>query len=196
MEDERKPNDEQLLAFFKAMADANRLKIVGLLAQQPYTVEQLSALLDLRPSTISHHLFVLSEAGLVSARAESYYNIYRLEQGALEAMAHRLLMQETLPAAAAQVDLQAYDRKVLHDILLPDGRLKIIPAQRKKREAVLHHIVQAFEPGVRYSEKQAVEILERFHKDTAMLRRELVGYKLLQREAGVYWKPVESEQEA
>jgi DNA-binding transcriptional ArsR family regulator len=29
-------NNDQLLAFFKALADANRLKIVGLLAQQPY----------------------------------------------------------------------------------------------------------------------------------------------------------------
>ena len=68
--DNTHPNDEQLLTFFKAMADANRLKIVGLLAGQPYTVEQLAALLELRPSTISHHLMILSEAGLVSARAE------------------------------------------------------------------------------------------------------------------------------
>lgn len=32
----------------KALADSSRLKIVGLLAQQPYTVEQLAAMLDLR----------------------------------------------------------------------------------------------------------------------------------------------------
>lgn len=187
------PNDEQLLSFFKAMADANRLKIVGLLAQQPYTVEQLAALLELRPSTISHHLMVLAEAGLVSAKAESYYNVYRLEQSALDNMAHGLLSRETLPAAAAQVDRQAYDRQVLRNLLLPDGSLKGIPAQRKKREAVLRHIAQAFEPGMRYPERQVVEILQRFHKDTATLRRELVGYKLLQREAGVYWKPEQPE---
>jgi DNA-binding transcriptional ArsR family regulator len=47
------PNDEQLLTFFKALADANRLKIIGLLAQQPYSVEQLSAMLELRPDSIS-----------------------------------------------------------------------------------------------------------------------------------------------
>ncbi len=183
------PNDEQLLTFFKAMADANRLKILGLLAGQPYTVEQLAALLDLRPSTISHHLMILSEAGLVSARAESYYNVYQLEQAALESMAHGLLSSETLPAAAAQVDRQAYDHKVLRDFLLPDGSLKIIPAQRKKREAVLHHVLKAFEPGRRYPEKEAVAILEHFHKDTATLRRELVGYGLLRREHGEYWLP-------
>ncbi len=64
----------ELVAFFKALADANRLKIVGLLARQPYSVEELAALLDLKPSTVSHHLSRLAEVGLVSARAESYYN--------------------------------------------------------------------------------------------------------------------------
>ena len=185
--DNTHPNDEQLLTFFKAMADANRLKIVGLLAGQPYTVEQLAALLELRPSTISHHLMVLSEAGLVSARAELYYNVYRLEQAALEAMAHGLLESETLPAAAAQIDLQAYDQKVLRDFLLPDGSLKIIPAQRKKLEAVLRHILKEFEAGRRYPEKEVVGIMERYHKDTATLRREMIGYGLMKREHGEYW---------
>jgi len=181
------PNNEQLLAFFKAMADANRLKIVGLLAQQTYTVEQLAALLNLRSSTISHHLMILSEAGLVSARAESYYNVYRLEQAALESIANGLLSADTLPAAAAQVDRQAYDQKILRDYLLPDGSLKIIPAQRKKREAILRHVIKAFEPGRHYSEKEAVAILEHFHKDTATLRREMVGYGLIHREHSEYW---------
>ncbi len=106
------PNDEQLLTFFKALADANRLKIIGLLSQQPYSVEQLAALLNLRPPTVSHHLKLLSEAGLVSARAESYYNLYQLESGVLEQIAKHLGAQDKLPSMAAEVDLEAYDRKV------------------------------------------------------------------------------------
>jgi DNA-binding transcriptional ArsR family regulator len=74
----------ELVTFFKALADSSRLKIVGLLAQRPYTVEQLAAMLDLRPSTVSHHLSRLTEAGLVSARAEGYYSVYQLEEKALE----------------------------------------------------------------------------------------------------------------
>jgi len=58
-------DSEELLNFFKALADANRLKIVGLLAQKPHTVEELAALLDIKPSTVSHHLARLSDAGLV-----------------------------------------------------------------------------------------------------------------------------------
>jgi predicted transcriptional regulator len=46
-------SSEELVTFFKALADSNRLKIVGLLAEKPYSVEELAALLQLKPSTIS-----------------------------------------------------------------------------------------------------------------------------------------------
>ena len=181
-------NDEQLLTFFKALADANRLKIVGLLAQQPYSVEQLAAMLNLRPPTVSHHLKMLSEAGLVSARAESYYNVYQLESNALENIVKSLGTQDRLPSMAAEVDLEAYDRKVLRDILLPDGRLKVIPAQRKKREVILRHILKEFQPGVHYTEKEVNEVLVRFHEDSATLRREMIAYKMMKRAEGEYWR--------
>ncbi len=175
-----------LLAFFKALADENRLKIAGLLAHQALSTEQLAAILDLAPATVSHHLAKLSEAGLVRAHPESYYTVYEFQTDALHEMARRLLGEEALPAA--DVDVDAYDRKVIADFSRRDGRLKEIPAQRKKREAVLRHIVQDFKPGKRYSEKQANAIIERFHEDTATLRRELIGYGWLKRENGVYWR--------
>ena len=186
--DDLPTHDDQLLAFFKALADGNRLKIVGLLAQQPYSVEQLAAMLHLRPSTVSHHLSKLSEAGLVSGHTESYYNVYELESETLRGITQSLLSDEVLPAAAATVDMDGYNRKVLNDFLLPDGSLKAIPAQRKKLEVVLRHIAREFEPGVRCTEKQINDILSRFHKDTATLRRELIGYRILARAGGEYWK--------
>jgi hypothetical protein len=181
-------NDE-LLAFFKALADANRLKIVGLLALRSYSGEELVALLGLKASTISHHLSRLAGVGLVSARAEGYYSIYRLEESALQKT--RLLFSHSgLVSAAAGVDLDAYDRKVIHNFTRPDGSLKEIPAQRKKLEAILRYVVKDFEPGQRYPEKQVNEILSRFHPDTASLRRELVAARLMQREGGggAYWR--------
>lgn len=180
----------ELVAIFKALADASRLKIVGLLAQQPYTVEQLAAMLELKASTVSHHLSRLAEAGLVSARAEGYYSVYQLEKEALSSGMQRIFSSEQIASVTAGVDLDAFERKVVRDFSLPDGQLKTIPAQRKKLEAVLRHVVRSFEPGTRYSEKQVNEILARFHKDTASLRRELVGYGLMQREGGggEYWR--------
>ncbi len=182
----------ELLSFFKALADASRLKIIGLLAHQACSVEQLAAMLDLRPSTVSHHLGKLANAGLVSARAEGYYSVYSLETEALQAMARRLLSREAWPEIAGDADLAAYDRKVLGDFSHPDGRLKTIPAQRKKRSIILRHIVKGFQPGIRYPERQVNEMLGRFHEDTAMLRRELLAEGLMKRESGTYWrtKPV------
>jgi predicted transcriptional regulator len=187
--EERDLSNDELLIFFKALADANRLKILGLLAQEKLTVEQLSEMLKLRPSTVSHHLSKLSEVGLVSATASSYYNIYQLENVALEAMAKRLLSKDTLPTMAADINMDAYDQKVLSDYSTPDGQLKTIPAQRKKLDVILRHVGQAFTPEVIYSESEVNLILEKFHEDTATLRRELIGMGLLERSSGgrKYW---------
>jgi predicted transcriptional regulator len=184
-----KSNSDELLEFFKALADANRLKIVGLLSQKGFTVEQLAAMLELRPSTISHHLSRLARASLVSARAEGYYSVYELETSTLEDMARRLLEPGELPAIATDVDLYAFDRKVVADYSNPDGRLRAIPPQHKKLLAILRHIAANFRRGTRYSEKRVSEILARYHDDTATLRRELVDAGILEREGGKYRRP-------
>lgn len=181
---------EELLTFFKALADENRLKIIGLLAQEPHSVEELAGLLGLGASTVSHHLSRLSRAGLVSARPEGHYFYYSLELNALQAMAARLLSEETLPRLSQAVDLDAYDRKVLAAFTEADGRIRAFPAQEKKFLVLLRHVIQAFEPGVRYSEKQVNDILRRFNEDVAALRRGLVEFKLMEREVGggAYWR--------
>jgi predicted transcriptional regulator len=178
----------ELLEIFKALADANRLKIIGLLARQPCSVEQLAALLNLKPPTVSHHLSKLSEVGLVAAKAEGYYSMYYLEESALK-KTRLLFSQLDLSESVADVDMDAYDRKVVKDYSRPNGRLKTLPAQRKKLDAILRYVVKSFEPGRRYSEKEVNDILSRFHDDTASLRRELVGSGLMQREGGGgdYW---------
>lgn len=181
---------EELVTFFKALSDANRLKIIGLLAQQPYSVEELAALLDLKASTISHHLSKLSQVGLVSAKTDSYYNVYRLDEKALEEKSRSIFSQENLAASVADVDADAYDNKVVRDYVRKDGSLKTIPAQLKKLQAILRYVVKAFKVGKRYSEKQVNEILRGYHEDTASLRRELVGFGLMKREGGggEYWR--------
>jgi biotin operon repressor len=179
----------ELVQLFKALADSSRLKIVGLLAQNSYSVEQLAAILKLKPSTISHHLSKLAEVGLVSARAESYYNVYQLEEAALQ-QTRLLFSRQEMTTVTENLDTDAYDHKVIKDYTREDGSLKTIPSQRKKLEAILRHVVQSFEPGTRYSEAQANEILRRFHDDVSSLRRDLIGAKLMGRsgDGGAYWR--------
>lgn len=181
--------ESDLVNIFKVLADANRLKILGLLSRQEYSGEELAAFLALKPSTVSHHLSKLAAVGLVSARAEGYYNMYQLERTAVERIRH-LFSQADLGNAADDIHADAYERKVISDFTLPDGSLKQIPAQRKKLEIILDHIVQSFELGLHYTEQQVNEVLARFHPDTASLRRELVASRLMARQGGggEYWR--------
>ena len=187
---EESPYVEELLAFFKALSNANRLKIVALLPKEPLSVEEMAEILGLNSSTVSHHLSKLTKVGLVSARPESYYNVYTLELSVLSDMAERLLSADMLPTVAEDVDVDAYDRKVLKTFLDENGRLIDFPAQQKKEEAVLRYIVKVFEPGRRYSEKEVTEILSQFNEDYARLRRDLVSLGFMKREGGggTYWR--------
>lgn len=188
---------EKLLSFFKALADANRLKIVGLLAQQPHTVEQLAALLEVESSTVSHHLRRLAKVGLVEAKADSYYSVYSLRTDVLQDMARNLLGEENLPKLAEDVDVDAFDRKVLSTFMDENGRFIAFPAQAKKYLVLVRHALKAFEPGVKYTEKQVNEILSRFNEDAARLRRSFVEHGFMEREGGGgrYWL-VSPEKEA
>ncbi len=179
-----------LVAFFKALADPNRLKIVGLLAQQPYTVEQLAALLDVGSPTVSHHLRKLAKVGLVEAKAEGYYSVYSLRIDKLQEQAKLLLGENGLGDLAESVDLSAFDHKVLGTFTDETGAITAFPVQQKKYLVLLRHVLSAFEPGVRYPEREVNERLRRFSADTARLRRSLVEHGLMAREGGggAYWR--------
>jgi len=180
---------EELLTFFKALADENRLKIVGLLTQRPHTVEQLAALLGLGASTTSHHLAKLNRAGLVTARTDGHYYLYSLELTNLQGMAKRMLNEENLNELSRDIDLDAYDKKVLSNFTDNEGKITAFPAQEKKFLVLLRYVIKAFVPGIRYPEKKVNEILSRYHEDTALLRRSLVEFGLMNRAGGggEYW---------
>ena len=183
-----------LVALFKALADPNRLKIVGLLAQQPYTVEQLAALLGVGSPTTSHHLRKLAKVGLVEAKAEGYYSVYSLRADKLQEQAKLLLGEDGLGNLAAGVDVSAvdsaFDRKVLSTFTDENGAITAFPVQQKKYLVLLRHVLSAFEPSVRYPEREVNERLLRFSADTARLRRSLVEHGLMAREGGggAYWR--------
>jgi hypothetical protein len=116
--------------------------------------------------------------------------MYQLDKKLLEEKSRTMFSQAELSTVAAEVDADAYDAKVVRDFTRRDGSLKTIPAQQKKLEAILRHVVKSFDAGERYSEKRVNEILSGYHEDTATLRRELVGAGLMKREGGGgdYWR--------
>lgn len=83
---------------------------------------------------------------------------------------------------------EAFRAKTLR-IFMREGRLISIPTKRKALVVILLEILTAFETGRIYSEKDINTILGAVHPDFARLRRELIDYQYLGRDAhtGQYW---------
>ncbi|TLN00070.1 DUF2087 domain-containing protein, partial [bacterium] len=131
----------------------------------------------------------LTHVELVSARAEGHFYIYSLHTERLAQMAQSIHTQlATAPAAQAE-EGDAFDRKVLRSFTDAEGRITSFPAQEKKFIVILRYALKAFEPGRRYTEKEVNEILSRFNKDTASLRRGFIEYHMMERDPDgrSYW---------
>ncbi|MFA5479026.1 MAG: DUF2087 domain-containing protein [Candidatus Muiribacteriota bacterium] len=66
--------------------------------------------------------------------------------------------------------------------------LKAIPVKRKKRLAVFLKILDEFNFSKKYSEKEVNEIIQKFHEDYCLIRREMVEEGFMDRKDGIYWR--------
>lgn len=68
----------------RALGDPTRFRLLReIAAREETSCRELTARLRLAQATVSHHLRVLSEAGLVTARKEGPYHWYSVRRGAL-----------------------------------------------------------------------------------------------------------------
>ncbi len=177
--------DDALLQFFKALADANRLRVVGLLAHRPHSVEELATVLELRPSTLSHHLSKLAAARLVRSEAQGHYHVYSLNLESLHERARTLSSHDELRELAAIDGLEdPFDRKVLSTFLDDDGRIAKFPMKRKKFEVILRYALRLFEDEGPWDESEVNRRLETLSEDTATLRRGFIDYGWMTRNPG------------
>jgi DNA-binding transcriptional ArsR family regulator len=79
------------LRITKALADIQRVRILMMLQPGERCVCQIVEVLALAPSTVSKHLSVLSDAGLVDVRKDGRWAWYRLLDGAAAASAEPVL---------------------------------------------------------------------------------------------------------
>lgn len=181
-----------LLRFFKALAHESRLRLLGFLAQRPRTVQELAGLLGLTEPTTSHHLGLLREAGLVTLRVEGNLHWYDFQPSELAPLAKSVLSRQNVAHWAGEARAEKPDR-LIQNYLESDGRLRLIPASRKKRYPVLAWLAGHFDLDRRYREVEVNQILQTRYWDSATLRRELIGYRMLAREKGIYWRLPEEE---
>jgi ArsR family transcriptional regulator len=79
------------LKVMKALSDPNRVKILKMLQRQMMCVCEIQAALKLAQPTVSSHLKLLEEAGLVRSQKEGLWVNYRLADGAGNPYAAALL---------------------------------------------------------------------------------------------------------
>jgi len=185
-------NFDTLLQFFKVLANESRLKLVGILAQRECSVEELAALLQLKEPTISHHLTKLKELRLVQMRPEGNTHLYHLNQEALQELNRTMFTPDQIAALADEVKPEVWEDKVLKSFLSGETLIEI-PASRKKRLVILKWLARQFELGETYPDRKVNQIIQRHHPDYATLRRELIGYQMMQRDKGLYWRLPEAD---
>ena len=186
------------LTALRAMVDPSRVRILGLLLARPMAVEELVASLDMPAPSVSHHIRLLLEAGLIRQHAEPQRVLYSAGVDRLQEMARSLA---PTGSSVGGIDnpldgkcdiVNEYDVKVLR-AFFRDGHLVAIPAQEKKKDVILRYLVNRCFPEDRdYTEREVNELLSAYHEDVASLRRYMIVGGLLTRDAGVYRRTQES----
>ena len=178
--------ETEAIQLFKCLSDRSRLQILKSLAKEDMYVERLAERLGLTPATISFHLKKLAEAGAVTSYRSQYYTMYSLKR---EVFLTRILdiISEESDEAAIQARRDAEYRQKVLDSFFEYGKLKSIPAQRKKERIILEEIARSFQQGRQYTEKEVNLIIADFHDDFCTIRRDMIGEGILAREKGIYW---------
>lgn len=70
---------QQMAEFFSLLGDANRLRIISMLAVKELCVGDLAAMLEMSESAVSHQMRVLRAMRLVSYRKQGRHVFYRLQ---------------------------------------------------------------------------------------------------------------------
>ena len=164
---------ENLAGIFKALADPTRLRLVALIVERERCGRDLASELGVSGPTVSHHLRVLREAGLLRETQQAPYVFFSLDHKALQATAKALSSKKTVASLAHDRALPEAERKVLRTFF--DGsRLVAIPAQRKKKLMVFEEVLRRLPRRKEYGERELSRFIEAIHADFCTIRREFI----------------------
>ena len=103
----------------------------------------------------------------------------------LEALDRQKKNEESEVIDEQKLREDAYREKVIKTFF-EYGKLKAIPAQRKKQRICLEEIAKAFEFNKEYDEKEVNEIILKFHDDFCTIRRDMISEHIMERDSNVY----------
>lgn len=177
----------EAVALFKCLADKSRLQILKSLAIEDMYVERLAERLGLTPSTTSFHLKKLMDAGAVKSYKNQYYTMYSLRGEVFQTKIIDVIREKTDETSLAAERDAAYRQKILR-AFFEYGKLKSLPAQRKKKLVVLEEIVKAFEKNRIYTEREVNLIIADYFDDFCTIRRDMISEGLMERSSEGYWR--------
>ncbi len=93
--------EQNMARIFKALGDENRILILKMLGSSEKCACKLLEELNIRQPTLSHHMKILCDAGIVTGRREgkwTHYSISRQGVGQVRAWMMELLPVEDAPA--------------------------------------------------------------------------------------------------
>ena len=175
--------DESTLRLIAAIADVERLAILGNLAIRELTTEQLASETTLDPMTVSNHLAILGRSGLISTRKDGHRRLLALRPDRLTELA--AWSDNALSSVAVEDDLAEVVAEGVRQFF-SGRRLTSFPAQQARKVEVLSVLIRDFEPGAEYAETEVNQILGARHPDFATLRRALIDEGLMTRRSGIY----------
>ena len=135
---------------------------------------------------IAVQLKKLEDAGAVESHKDQYYTMYSIKKDVFMTNIMDIIKEESAEADEQKEREAAYRKKVI-DAFFEYGRLKSIPAQRKKERIVLEEIAKSFEKGKKYSEREVNIIIADYNDDFCTIRRDMISEGILERDKMTYW---------
>ncbi|MCM3114154.1 metalloregulator ArsR/SmtB family transcription factor [Neobacillus sp. MER 74] len=179
---------DKIVSFYKTMGDPTRIRIVAILAKGPLHGQAIAGKLGLSAPTITHHLKKLREVHVVYDRRVKNTIYFYLNESLInqQAKVFTELLEKKGEELDEMVESSLERQKIIENFFTKTGKLKNIPAQRKKKLIVFEHMIQGLKMGEKYEEKQLNEFIKKFHDDYATIRREFIINHYMFRENGIY----------
>lgn len=176
----------RLVNFHKVLGDETRIRILVLLKNGPLHGQAIAGKLGKTPPTITHHIAKLKEIAIIQQRREKNTIYYELNENVIRRQSHALLDMIFDSEKELTQMVQKEKQTIIENFLTKDGRLKTIPAQKKKKLYLLEYMVKGLEMGKKYPEKEINEHIKQFHEDYATIRREFIMNHFMYRKDGIY----------
>ena len=169
-----------LMQFFKAVGQPERLRMLGLLANNTYTLPDLAQEMGMKETAVSRSLRTLKKAGLLIQSGSANIPTYQLNTTKLNDL-QRIIEGEDVPPTLQE--------RVMNKFVQGET-LTAIPQREEERQIILQWLAEKFDLQRRYTEEEVTAIVAKHYRYPLTLRRVLADNRFLLHTGRHYWRPL------